>query len=159
MDSIKRLYGVYRGVVKDNRDPQNQRRLKVQVQTTGVEVTDWVWPMEPSSIHTQVPVIGQGVWIVYIGGDPEYPVWSGSFGRNQGNNKVIFVKPLDNSIVITHLTPYLQINAMPDGTQEVDLTDTLLLMANKLKNHEERIQILEGLMPGKADIGHSHYGV
>jgi hypothetical protein len=156
MDSIKRLYGVYRGVVKDTRDPQHQRRLKIQVQTTGVEVTDWVWPMEPSSIHTEVPVIGQGVWVVYVGGDPEYPVWSGAFGRNQGNNKVIFVKPLDNSIVITALTPYLQINAMPDGTQEVDLTDTLLLMANKLKNHEERIQILEGQMPGKADVGHSH---
>jgi hypothetical protein len=45
---------------------------------------------------------------------------------------------------------------MPDGTQEVDLTDTLLLMANKLKNHEERIQILESQMPGKADVGHSH---
>ena len=156
MDSIKRLYGVYRGVVKDNRDPQNQRRLKVQVQTTGVEVTDWVWPMEPSSIHTEVPVIGQGVWIVYIGGDPEYPVWSGAFGRNQGNNKVMFVKPLDNSIVITALTPYLQINAMPDGTKEVDLTDTLLLMANKLKNHEDRIQTLEQQMTGKANVSHSH---
>ena len=76
MDSIKRLYGVYRGVVQDNSDPQTQRRLKVQVQTTGIEVTDWAWPMEPSSIHTEVPVVGQGVWITYVGGDPEYPVWA-----------------------------------------------------------------------------------
>jgi hypothetical protein len=45
---------------------------------------------------------------------------------------------------------------MPDGTQEVDLTDTLLLMANKLKNHEERITSLEGQMPGKANVIHSH---
>jgi hypothetical protein len=156
MDPIKRLYGVYRGVVKNNNDPESQRRLQVQVQTTGNEITDWAWPMEPSSIHTQVPVIGQGVWVTYLGGDPEYPVWFGAFGRNQGNNKVIFVKPLDNSIVVTSLTPYLKINDMPDGTKEVDLTDTLLLMANKLKNHEERITSLEQQMPGKADITHSH---
>jgi hypothetical protein len=87
MDSIKRLYGVYRGVVQDNKDPQKQRRIKVQVQTTGREVTDWAWPMEPSSIHTDVPVVGQGVWIVYVGGDPEFPVWSGVFGKNQGTEQ------------------------------------------------------------------------
>lgn len=143
MDPIKRLHGVYRGVVKDNKDPQNQRRLQIQVQTTGTEVTDWAWPMEPSSIHTDVPVIGQGVWVFYIGGDPEYPVWSGSFGKNQGSNKQIFIKPLDNKVSLTGLTPYLKTVSMGDGTTEVDLTDTLILMANKLKTYETRIASLE----------------
>ena len=143
MDSIKRLYGVYRGVVQDNSDPQTQRRLKVQVQTTGIEVTDWAWPMEPSSIHTEVPVVGQGVWITYVGGDPEYPVWAGAFGKNQGPNKQILIKPLANSVSLTGLTPYLQTTQKTDGTTEVDLTDTIMLMANKLKAYETRIAYLE----------------
>ena len=144
MDPILRHYGVYRAVVKDNRDPQNQRRLKVSVtQTTGTEVTEWAWPIEPSSIHTAVPVIGQGVWVTYIGGDPDYPVWVGSFGKNQGSNKQIYIKPLADSVVLTTLTPYIKTNKNSDGTTEVDLIDTLVAMANKLKDYETRISSLE----------------
>ncbi len=131
MDSVKRLYGVYRGVVKNNNDPQNQRRLKLQVQTTGSEVTDWAWPMEPSSIHTEVPIVGQGVWVTYVGGDPEYPVWSGSFGKNQGANKQMFVKPLSDSVSITSVQDVIIINDQSDGTKELDLTDSLIAIANK----------------------------
>jgi hypothetical protein len=144
MDSIKRLYGIYRGVVQDNKDPQKQRRIKVQVQTTGIEVTDWAWPMEPSSIHTDVPVVGQGVWITYVGGDPEFPVWSGVFGKNQGKNKQIFVKPLADSISLTGLTAHIIVVKQSDGTSEVDLTATLVALANKVKTLETKVTTLEG---------------
>jgi len=144
MDSIKRLYGVYRGVVQDNRDPKKQRRIKVQVQTTGIEVTDWAWPMEPSSIHTDVPVVGQGVWITYVGGDPEFPVWSGVFGKNQGKNKQIFVKPLADSVSLTGLTAHIIVVKQSDGTSEVDLTATLVALANKVKTLETKVTTLEG---------------
>jgi hypothetical protein len=77
MDSIKRLYGVYRAIVKDNKDPKNLRRLLVQSQATGVEVTDWVWPIQATA---KPPAIGQGVYIAYLGGDPEFPLWIGTFG-------------------------------------------------------------------------------
>jgi Type VI secretion system/phage-baseplate injector OB domain len=145
MDPVKRHYGVYRGVVKDNKDPQKQRRLKISVpQTTGTEVTEWAWPVEPSSIHTDLPVVGQGVWISYIGGDPDYPIWMGAFGKNQGKNKQIFIKPLSNTVSLNGLTStYIKTNAMSDGTTELDLIDTIMLMANKLKNHETRIASLE----------------
>jgi hypothetical protein len=78
MDSIKRLYGVYRAVVVDNKDPNNLRRLKVQSQATGVEVTDWIWPIQGTA---KPPLIGQGVFIMYQGGDPEFPLWIGEFGK------------------------------------------------------------------------------
>jgi hypothetical protein len=144
MDPINRLYGIYRGVVKDNKDPEKQRRLKISVpQISGTEVSEWAWPMEPSSLSADVPVIGQGVWVTYIGGDPEYPVWNGAFGKNQGKNKKIFIKPLDNKVSLTGLTPYLKTTKIKDGTTEVDLTDTLMLMANKLKSYETRIASLE----------------
>lgn len=81
MDLIPRYNGVVRGIVKDNNDPQNLRRVRVSVpQITGNEVTGWLWPM----ISTQrPPSIGQGVWINYISGDPEYPVWIGEFAKTE----------------------------------------------------------------------------
>jgi hypothetical protein len=156
MDSIKRLYGVYRGVVQDNKDPQKQRRIKVQVQTTGREVTDWAWPMEPSSIHTDVPVVGQGVWIVYVGGDPEFPVWSGVFGKNQGKNKQMFVKPLADSVSLTGLTAHIIIVKQPDGTSEVDVTATLMALANKIKTLETKVTTLEGKVTTLEGNSHTH---
>ena len=143
IDPVKRLHGVYRAVVTENKDPDNLRRLKLQVQTTGPEITDWVWPVTPSSVQTEPPAIGQGVWVSYIGGDPEYPIWIGSFGKNKGANKHVFIKPLANTVSLTGLTPYLKTNLMGDGTTELDLTDTIMLMANKLKAYETRIASLE----------------
>ena len=80
MDLIPRYEGIYRAVVKNNKDPQNLRRIKVVVpQITGDQVTDWVWPV----ISTErPPAIGSGAWITYIGGNPDYPVWLGEFGQD-----------------------------------------------------------------------------
>ncbi len=77
---IKRLYGVYRGIVVDNNDPQNLRRLKVSTNTpTGTEVTNWVWPVISTK---RPPAKGAGVFVMYDGGDPDYPVWIGEYGQN-----------------------------------------------------------------------------
>ena len=82
-DDVKRYYGIYRAVVKDTKDPLNVRRIKVIVpQVTGNEVTDWVWPIHGTE---NPPPIGKGVFISYLGGDPEYPLWLGKFGAGTGN--------------------------------------------------------------------------
>jgi len=81
MDIIKRLQGIYRAVVVDNRDPLHLRRLKVKVQSTSFSsesVTNWIWPVISTK---RPPAIGTGVYIVYVGGDPEYPVWIGEFSE------------------------------------------------------------------------------
>ena len=143
MDGMKYLHGVYRAVVKDNRDPDNLRRLKLQVQTTGLEITDWAWPVEMAGTNVGVPEIGQGVWVSYIGGDPEYPIWHGKFGKHQGKSKPISIKPLKDSVSLTGLSSYLIVTSLPDGTKEVDLVASLVAMANKLKDHETRIHTLE----------------
>jgi len=153
---IKRLYGIYRGVVADRNDPDNLRRIKVRVQTTGSEMTDWIWPIEPSSIHTEVPVVGQGVWVTYLGGDPEYPVWLGSFGKNQGLNKQIFIKPLENSVSLTGLTSHIVVVNQSDGTSEVDLTATLMAIANKVKTLETKVTTLEGKVATLEGKAHTH---
>lgn len=145
---FKAFNGVYRAVVTKNNDPKNLRRLKVKIpQLTGYEEgeveTDWVWPMETASMTTQVPDIGQGIWVSFIGSDPDYPVWQGTFGTHKGKNKRVYVKPLDDSVVLTSLTPYIKTVSKEDGTTELDLTDTLIAMANTLKDHETRITSIE----------------
>jgi hypothetical protein len=157
VDNTLQSLGFFRAVVQNNRDPLNQRRLQVLVpQSTGAEVTDWVWPVEPHGIHTAPPKVGQGVWVSYISGDSEYPVWIGSFGKHQEASKPYFISPLMNSVSLSGLTPYLIIASEPDGTQVIDLTQTLLAMAKKLLDHETRITSLESQMSGKANVGHTH---
>lgn len=83
MDIIKRLPGIYRAVVVDNKDPDNLRRLKVRVSTTGTSakeqtITNWIWPVISTK---RPPAIGTGVYVMYVGGDPEYPVWIGEFSQ------------------------------------------------------------------------------
>lgn len=78
MDYERKLYGVYRAVVHENRDPKHLRRLKVKSTATGEQITNWIWPVISTK---RPPAIGTGVYILYVGGDPEYPVWIGEFGE------------------------------------------------------------------------------
>lgn len=83
MDIIKRLHGIFRAVVVDNKDPEHLRRLKVRVSATGISaidqtVTNWIWPVISTK---RPPAIGTGIYVMYLGGDPEYPVWIGEFGK------------------------------------------------------------------------------
>ena len=79
MDFERTLPGIYRAVVHDNRDPKKLRRLKVKVTATGEQITNWVWPVISTK---RPPAIGTGVYVMYVGGDPEYPVWIGEFGED-----------------------------------------------------------------------------
>jgi hypothetical protein len=149
--------GVYRGLVKNNADPKKQKRLKVTVpQITGTEVSDWILPLEPSNISVEVPTVGQGVWVTYVGGDTGYPVWIGSFGKNQGKNKKIFIKPLANSISLTGLTAHVITVKQSDGTTDVDLIATIMALANKVKTLETTVSGLKTTLGTRSSGGHTH---
>jgi hypothetical protein len=129
-------FGTYRGIVTNNKDPENHRRVKVTIpqlvkQDPGKSISAWIWPQENASIKSEVPGIGDGVWITFEGGDPNYPVWTGVFGKNQQKNKHLFFKPLKNTITITDIVDVLKINKRQDGTSEVDVLDTLLNLSNQ----------------------------
>jgi hypothetical protein len=73
-----RFYGIYSGIVTNNVDFENKKRLSVIVpQVTGSDDLILVKPSAPSdtlsSIH--LPAIGANVWIIFESGDPNYPVW------------------------------------------------------------------------------------
>jgi hypothetical protein len=146
--------GVYRATVTNNKDPKKQRRLQVELTTSVGHFTDWVWPIEPANISTEVPDIGQGVWVHFQAGDHEYPTWSGSFGKHRGKSKRLYVKALPDSVSISALTAYVKTVKQADGTTEIDLMSTLVAMANVLKNHETRIASLESqLTTVKSTLG------
>jgi hypothetical protein len=76
----RRFYGFYRGIVFDNNDPLGKRRLRIQVpQVLFDAVTDWAWEVENTGQN--LPSIKDGVWVTFEGGDPSYPIWTGTFGK------------------------------------------------------------------------------
>jgi hypothetical protein len=82
-DGKTRFYGVYRGVVADTRDPLTKNRIKVQVpQVLSNQVTSWAWPIVPlnnGGASFTLPSVGDGVFIMFEGGDPSFPLWVGTF--------------------------------------------------------------------------------
>jgi len=78
-----RFYGVYRGTVANTQDPQGLGRLKLKVpQILANQETEWAWPVEKYGTSTVIPNVGQGVWAMFEGGDPSYPMWIGTFGSS-----------------------------------------------------------------------------
>jgi uncharacterized protein involved in type VI secretion and phage assembly len=79
-----KFYGKYRGMVLNNIDPLMIGRLMVQVpDVLGLGTSSWAMPCVPVAgpqmgIYV-IPLIGSGVWVEFEGGDPDYPIWSGSF--------------------------------------------------------------------------------
>jgi hypothetical protein len=127
---IKQHHGVYRAVVQDVKDPANQRRIRVIIpQITGNESTGWIWPVEPYGIKLPPPSVGQGVWVSYLGGDPEHPVYHGAFGKHLANSKPYYIEPLSNNVDLTGISNVIVTKTMPDSTVVVDLTQTLLNIA------------------------------
>lgn len=76
-----RFFGIYRGIVTANRDPLNKGRVKVRVPQVLASVeTNWAWAVNIATGYPTPPTIGQGVYVMFEGGDPSFPIWLGTFG-------------------------------------------------------------------------------
>jgi hypothetical protein len=77
----ERLYGKYRGVVRDNGDPKDLGRLKVSVPEVLGDLEHWALPCVPyagdGSGQFTIPSRGTGVWVEFEAGDPSRPIWTG----------------------------------------------------------------------------------
>ena len=71
-------FGKYRGVVADNVDPLAQHRVRVVVPEVLGDATAWATACLPVG-YFAVPPVGAGVWVEFEGGDPDRPVWVGSY--------------------------------------------------------------------------------
>lgn len=91
-----KYYGLYRAYVFDNKDPQHQGRLRLQIpniygaddKTGEMMVSDWAYPMFPIAGNewgfNYVPPTKNPdgsrvmVWVAFEEGETENPVWVGS---------------------------------------------------------------------------------
>jgi len=73
-------FGLYRGLVTDNVDPMCRMRIRALVPgVLGELETSWALPCVPPGFGS-VPDVGAFVWIEFEAGDPEFPIWMGTFG-------------------------------------------------------------------------------
>lgn len=80
-----RYYGKYRGVVTDIADAEQRGRVRVTVPAVwGDRVDHWALPCLPfGGLAAQglfsVPEVGAQVWVEFEAGNPEFPIWTGTF--------------------------------------------------------------------------------
>ena len=73
--------GIYRGVVVNTTDPKNLGRVTLKVpQVTGESITNWAYPI----LTGYLPAYGETVWVMFEGGDPNYPLWTSAYGGAAG---------------------------------------------------------------------------
>jgi len=71
----KRFFGIYRGLIHDSNDPEKMGRARIQVpQVLGLAITDWV----ECIVGNTEPEPNTPVWVMFEGGDPNFPLWIGS---------------------------------------------------------------------------------
>jgi hypothetical protein len=128
-DGEQRFYGIYRGVVTNSNDPTNQKRLKVNVpQVLGTEETGWAWPFRPAGVRIEAPVVGQGVWVAFEGGDASFPVWLGVFGETKNTKTELNLESLSTT---QELSPYLVIERDVDNSQTLNIGKTISQLATR----------------------------
>ena len=78
------FHGIYPGKVENNIDPLNMGRIMVAVADVGgSSVLSWAMPCLPVTGNNMgmftVPPVGSGVWVEFVRGDADYPVWLGGY--------------------------------------------------------------------------------
>jgi hypothetical protein len=81
---VSDYFGIYRGKVENNLDPEQRGRLMVSVPgVTGSGTLNWAEPVVPfagSSVGVwAIPPNQSNVWVAYEGGNSDQPVWLGGF--------------------------------------------------------------------------------
>src|SRR5919198_407184 len=89
-----RCWGKYRGIVADRNDPERLGRLKVRVPSVLRDaVTGWAWPVAPYAGAgiglLAVPQEGDLVWVEFLEGDLDHPLWSGgAWAKPSGRTEI-----------------------------------------------------------------------
>ena len=117
---MSKYFGKFRGTVVQNVDPEQRGRIQAIVpDVAGLLPTSWAMPCvsiagKQSGTYV-VPQIGSGVWMEFEQGDPDYPIWTGSFwgvaaevpalalAGNPASPSIVLQSALQNVLVISDL--------------------------------------------------------
>lgn len=111
--------GKFRGVVTDNNDVLRLGRVRARVpDVTGDDETGWATPCAPfggsNTGFFAVPKVGAGVWIEFEHGDPEYPIYVGSWWGGQTEIPPPLLIP----------APFMKVMVRTEGGHSILLDDT-----------------------------------
>jgi uncharacterized protein involved in type VI secretion and phage assembly len=89
-----KYWGKYRGFVHDRNDEQQLGRLRLRVPSLlGDAITGWAWPALPYAGNNLglffVPQVDDLVWVEFVEGELEHPLWSGGGWGNPGGTSEI----------------------------------------------------------------------
>lgn len=116
--SNDRFHGKYRGRVTDVQDPLMTGRIRASVPDVfGSRDSGWAMPCAPFGGDGMglfaLPKVGAGVWIEFEHGDPEYPIWSGTWWGSAAEMPPALLAP-----------PYSKVMLVTEGGQTLTLDDT-----------------------------------
>ena len=130
MKESNRYYGKYRGTVINNIDPEQRGRIMAVVPAVqGLTPTSWALPCVPiagkqNGVYV-VPQIGDGVWIEFEQGDPDYPIWVGGFwgiaaevplaalAGNPADPSIVIQSLLQQAVIVSDMPPEVPPPVMP----------------------------------------------
>ena len=78
-------YGIYQGIVTDTKDPEKRGRIKILCPEVLDDVAESAWcdPCVPIAYDNGgdfcIPQIDEAVWVMFIGGDSNKPVYIGGW--------------------------------------------------------------------------------
>jgi len=132
-EALKKYYGKYRGTVINNVDPEQRGRIMAIVpDVLGMIPSSWAMPCFPvagkqNGVYA-VPKIGDGVWMEFEQGDPDYPIWVGCFWgsaaevplaalavnpTNPADPNIVIQSLLQQAIIVSDMPPSAPPPVMP----------------------------------------------
>lgn len=130
----KEYYGVYQGIVTNTKDPEKRGRIKILCPTVLGATAESAWcdPCVPVAYDNGgdfcIPQIDEAVWVMFIGGDCNKPVYFGGWWRKE---KSPFGTNYDEGADSTRIISYADCTiTMIDGkiTINVGEKDTCLVI-------------------------------
>lgn len=111
-----KYYGIYQGIVTSIKDPEKRARIRVMCpEVLGIESESaWCDPVIPVAYDYGgdfcIPHIDEAVWIMFIDGDPDSPVYLGGWfsekktplGDNYTDLKDIRIISYANCMIVMH---------------------------------------------------------
>ena len=124
-------WGKYRSFVVDRDDPEQLGRLKPNVPSVlGDAVTGWAWPALPYAGANLgfffVPQNGDLVWVEFVEGELEHPLWSGGGWGKPGGTAEIPDEAKDNypdTQVLRTKSGHVIILDDKDGQEQITIRD------------------------------------
>ena len=140
-----RLYGKYRGVVKDVNDPEGLGRIKAEVNEVlaGFD-SGWATPCLPFAGDGEgqftIPPVGAGVWIEFEAGDASRPIWTGCWWGKRQPPKDETGADASPTLKVLRTTQGLLL-AMDDDNKTIALSDDSGANFLKIKVNEGQITV------------------